>query len=124
MDGIAGLRLLGDVIAVRPMRESEEKSGSLHLPMTTKDARGFARHLDGAVLRGRVVACGPGDALSDRRRDGTYRWLNRDHSRRPMKVKVGDLILYPHRGGEIHEVNGEKLLFFHEEQFVLGVIEE
>lgn len=137
-------RPLYDQIVVEQLPEGATTHGSLVLPQTTNDTRGFATHLDGALLRGRVVATGPGDlflqgvcaqcgarrrVLADRatlgkcRLCGAGEWRDLDTSRDPMWTKPGDVVIYPHRcGSEIH-IEGKVYEMFHEEQFVLGIVE-
>jgi co-chaperonin GroES (HSP10) len=138
------LRLLADSIAVEPLPEGSEVQNGLILPQTTDDSRGFAKHLDCAVLMGRVVACGPGDTtysgrcgncgnlktiLPDRCtglgrcRCGADDWKDTAFGVRPMNVKPGDVVLFPHRCGFDLPHEGTNYIVFHEEQFCLGVVE-
>lgn len=134
---------LYDHIVVEQLPEGATTLGGLVLPQTTQDARGFATHLDGALLRGLVVACGPGDlflhgicaqcgagrrVLMDRATlgkcgCGAQEWRDLDTSRAPMQTKPGDVVIYPHRCGTQIELEGKPYEVFHEEQFVLGIVE-
>jgi co-chaperonin GroES (HSP10) len=41
-----------------------------------------------------------------------------------MELQVGDLVLYDHPSDKEHKFEGETYVFLHEQQHVLGVIEE
>lgn len=95
---------------------------------TSDDAHKYPEHMHGKILRGKVLAAGPGDSCKRchgerggncNRCDGT--------GRLPMHVKAGDVILYPHRQcdvtGETITRDGKKYLLIHEEQWAIGVVE-
>lgn len=152
---VRNLRLLGDMILVRP-DPAPDKLGSIFAPqgslpqghqpsanpatfMGVEQRTGSARD----TFIGTVVACGPGDRFHEkiRHRPGTgghevvRTLINQDGSRRPMKTKLGDRVVYPRRpnspvgtdegtGESAIYLDGEKYLLFHESQFALAIVVE
>jgi co-chaperonin GroES (HSP10) len=114
---------LYDYVLVEPLPEGHTTQGSLYLPQITRDARGFAPHLDCALLRGRVVAVGPGD-LTRKLSDGRHAFLRPGGARFPMQVTTGNIVVYPHRGGQDVTIEGKRYVLLHEEQSVVAVLED
>lgn len=136
---------VGDLVLVKPEPESE-KVGHIFLPETARDKERGTR-------RGTVVACGPGDraplfecrdcglpyaSTMERIGEGetfkvascpycgcSDRYL---HARelaeaRAMHVKPGDTVIFPRVPANRVVIDGEEMVFLHEQQHVLAVIE-
>jgi chaperonin GroES len=90
---------IDDRVVLRPEKEPEETKGGILIPENARKKQ----------LRGEVLAVGPG------------KWTQDLSSRRPLAVKVGDVVLYTRYSGSEFELDGEKLLVFREED-LLGIL--
>jgi chaperonin GroES len=92
---------LGDRILVRPLTEKEdEKTASgIYIPETAKEK--------GKFLKGEVVAAGNG-------------WYQ-DGELIPLRVKVGDTVLYPTYVGDDVEIDGKEYTIIKEDS-ILAII--
>jgi chaperonin GroES len=90
---------IDDRVVVKPEPEPEKTEGGIEIPDVARKKQ----------LRGEVLAVGPG------------RWVSDSSQRRPLTVKVGDIVLYTRYSGVEFELDGEKYLVFREED-VLGVL--
>jgi co-chaperonin GroES (HSP10) len=121
---------LFDYLLVEPIPESASMQNGLHLPMATgDDQHKFPSHMHGKLLRGKVLAAGPGDICKkchgEPGHDDCQRCFGK--GRLPMNAKAGDTIIYPHREAEIRGLTvtreGREYLLINEEQWCVGVIE-
>lgn len=95
------VRPLGARVAVRPIDSDPSERGGLYIPETARDD---------TPQQGEVVAVGPGE-------------MGADGKRLPMKVAVGDRVLFaPHTPHEF-TLAGQELLLL-DQGDVLGVIED
>lgn len=90
---------LFDLVLVKPLEEEEKTAGGIVLPETAKEK----------PQKGQVMAIGPG-AVTD---DGKIL---------PMKIKVGQKVMYKKWGGNEVKVNGEEWLLV-EQKDILAIIE-
>jgi co-chaperonin GroES (HSP10) len=142
-------RPLNDQILVR-REASPNMQGMIHLPESAQlTAQGR-----GEVHQGVVVALGPGDWVNCSDCDGTGlvavkghgqmpcptcnsgenarwdfdekgNWLGGGGIKRaPIDLQIGDRILFWFHEGAEHTIQGEKYIIIHEEQHVLGVLEQ
>ncbi len=94
------LQPLADRIIVERQAASDKTAGGILLPDTAKNK----------PQRGKILAVGPGK-------------LSKDGVRRPLQVKVGDLVLFTAwAGDEFRNRSDNEVLVMHEED-VLGIIE-
>lgn len=92
------MKPLYDRLLVEPIEEEEKTSGGIIIPDTAKEK----------PVKGKVIAVGDG-----------YRSENGDI--KPLKVKVGDVVLYGKWSGTEVEVNKKKLVVMKESD-VYGVM--
>jgi chaperonin GroES len=90
---------LFDQVLIKPIEEEEKTPGGIVLPDTAKEK----------PQKGKVMAIGPG-ALSE---DGKVL---------PIKVKVGQTVVYKKWGGNEIKVNGEEWLLV-EQKDILAIYE-
>lgn len=101
------IRPLDNKIVVRP-EKAATKVGSIHLPdAAAKDA---ARK---AGVRGEVVYCGQGKLITDGPRAGELL---------PMRVMLGQKVLFQEYVGTEVEIDGEKLFIMNDDS-VMAVLE-
>ena len=94
------LRPLYDRVVVKKLEVEQKTSGGIILPDTAKEESQL----------GEVVAVGEGKLLDS-------------GELRPLKVKVGDRVLFSKYAGNEVKVEGEELLILREED-ILAVVEE
>src|SRR5215470_6357778 len=95
------LKPLGDRVIVRRFAAQEKTTGGILLPDSAKNK----------PQRGEVLAVGPGKLL-------------KDGSRKPLQVKVGDVVLFTNwAGDEFKQAHGEDILLMREED-VLAVLDK
>jgi chaperonin GroES len=94
------LRPLYDRVVVKKLEVEQKTSGGIILPDTAKEESQL----------GEVVAVGEGKLLES-------------GELRPLKVKVGDRVLFSKYAGNEVKVEGEELLILREED-ILAVVEE
>lgn len=104
---------LGDLVLVRLLPE-KEKEASIVLP-------DIAHNPERGLRRGVVIACGPGDKVTEGwdvpgGRANTWK-------RHPMHVRPGDEIIFPRVPANVVNIGGEELILCHEQQHILAVIE-
>ncbi len=92
--------LYGRVVIEPAPKETQTKSGIV-IPDTAGNER---------PVRGTVVAAGPGK-------------VNENGERRPLAVKVGDVVLFKKYGPEEFEENGTKYLVVDEDDIIAIVAE-
>jgi chaperonin GroES len=98
---MANIKPLYDRVVVKPVEEAEEKTPSgIIIPDTAKEK----------PSEGKVVAVGEGRLLEN----GEVK---------PLKVKVGDKVIYSKYAGNDIVVNGEDLIILREDD-ILAIIEE
>lgn len=90
---------LFDLVLIKPLEEEEKTPGGIVLPDTAKEK----------PQKGRVMAVGSG-ALSD------------DGKTLPMKIKVGQTVVYKKWGGNEIKVNGKEWLLV-EQKDILAIFE-
>lgn len=90
---------LFDLVLVKPLEEEEKTAGGIVLPETAKEK----------PQKGQVMAIGPG-AVTD------------DGKTLPIKVKVGQKVMYKKWGGNEVKINGEEWLLV-EQKDILAIIE-
>ena len=94
------LKPLYDRVVVKKAEMEQKTAGGIILPDTAKEESQI----------GDVIAAGEGKLLEN----GEIR---------PLKVKVGDKVLYSKYAGNEIEIDGEKLLVIREED-ILAIVEE
>jgi chaperonin GroES len=95
------IKPLNDRIVIKRFDPEDKTSGGILLPDSAKNK----------PQKGEVLAVGPGRVL----KDGT---------RRPLQVKVGDVVLFTNwAGDEFKQSRGDNILLMREED-VLAVIEK
>ena len=94
------LKPLYDRVVVKKVEMEQKTAGGIILPDTAKEESQI----------GDVIAVGEGKLLEN----GEIR---------PLKVKVGDKVLYSKYAGNEVEIDGEKLLIIREED-ILAIVEE
>lgn len=121
------VRPLGDCVLVEHL-PLKERDGEIVLP---ESARAGATYTfgQGYVFRGRVVAVGPGANYVERLRKGNgvsrEHWVKRSLSVVVApSVKVGDEVLFERRSEAEFVLGGVVHTMLHEEQSILGVVEE
>jgi chaperonin GroES len=92
------IKPLSDRIVVQRFAAEEKTAGGILLPDTAKDK----------PQKGKILAVGPGRML----KDGT---------RRPLQVKVGDVVLFTNWAGDEFKQGGDQILLMREED-VLAII--
>jgi chaperonin GroES len=92
------LQPLGDRVVIEREEAETKTAGGIVLPDTAKDK----------PTRGKVISVGDGR-------------LNKDGSRTPLQVKVGDRVLFTSYGGEQFKLGDRDLLLMHEDD-ILAVI--
>ena len=98
---MANIKPLYDRVVVKPVEEAEEKTPSgIIIPDTAKEK----------PSEGKVVAVGEGKLLEN----GEVK---------PLKVKVGDKVIYSKYAGNDIVVDGEDLIILREDD-ILAIIEE
>jgi len=80
------LKPLDDYVVVKPVEEEEKTEGGIVLPDSAKEK----------PQKGEVLAAGPGKLLNN-------------GDRRPLSVKVGDMVLFGKWGGSEIKIEGEEL---------------
>lgn len=80
------LKPLDDYVVVKPVEEEETTEGGIVLPDSAKEK----------PQKGEVLAAGPGKLLNN-------------GDRRPLSVKVGDMVLFGKWGGSEIKIEGEEL---------------
>jgi chaperonin GroES len=94
------IKPLGDRLVIQRFEPEEKSAGGILLPDSARQK----------PQKGKVLAVGPGKQL-------------KDGSRKPLQVKVGDVVLFTNwAGDEFKRGQGENVLLLHEED-VLAVIE-
>ncbi len=91
---------LFDLVLIKPLEEEEKTPGGILLPETAKEK----------PQKGEIMAIGPG-ATSD------------DGKLIPMKVKVGQVVMYKKWGGNEVKVDGKEWLLV-EQKDILAITEE
>jgi len=95
------LKPLNDRIVIKRFEAEEKTTGGILLPDSAKNK----------PQKGEVLSVGPGAML-------------KNGSRRPLQVKVGDVVLFTNwAGDEFKESHGEGILLMREED-VLAVLEK
>jgi chaperonin GroES len=92
------IKPLSDRIVVQRFAAEDKTAGGILLPDTAKDK----------PQKGKILAVGPGRML----KDGT---------RRPLQVKVGDIVLFTNWAGDEFKQGAEQILLMREED-VLAVL--
>lgn len=92
------IKPLFDNVLIRPLEEEEKTPGGIVLPETAKEKPQI----------GKVMAIGPG-GLSD------------TGKKIPMKIKVGQKVIYKKWGGNEVKVNGEEWLLV-EQKDILAIV--
>ena len=90
---------LNDRILVSRIEEKEQKKGGIIIPDAAKEK----------PMEGKVIAVGTGH-------------VEKDGSKRPLEVKVGDRVLFGKYAGTEVKVDGEELLVMREDD-IMAVIE-
>lgn len=90
---------LFDLVLIKPLEEEEKTPGGIVLPESAKEK----------PQKGKVMAIGPG-AVTD------------DGKTLPMRVKVGQIVMYKKWGGNEVKVDGEEWLLV-EQKDILAVVE-
>jgi chaperonin GroES len=80
------LKPLDDYVVVKPVEEEEKTEGGIVLPDSAKEK----------PQKGEILAVGPGKLL-------------KNGDRRPLSVKVGDMVLFGKWGGSEIKIEGEEL---------------
>lgn len=80
------LKPLDDYVVVKPVEGEEKTEGGIVLPDTAKEK----------PQKGEIIAAGPGKLL-------------KNGDRRPLSVKVGDMVLFGKWGGNDIKIEGEEL---------------
>ncbi len=93
--GPINLQPLGDRVVVEREDSEEVTAGGIVLPDTAKDK----------PTRGKVISVGEGR-------------LNKNGSRTPLQVKVGDRVLFTSYAGEQFKLGDRELLLMHEEDIL------
>lgn len=151
---ISTIRPLGDFVLVRPFPMEHGTGSLIINPGVhmTQDGRWRSNRLKGNQM-GEVIAVGRGDrmltfhcegcGISAHRSETAKRhaccscggslskgWLCSDGSvidvvdRYRMNVQPGDVVVYPQVPSNEVSINGERLIFLHEEQHILAVVEQ
>ena len=98
---MANIKPLYDRVVIKPVEEAEEKTPSgIIIPDTAKEK----------PSEGKVVAVGEGKLLEN----GEIK---------PLKVKVGDKVIYSKYAGNDIVVDGEELIILREDD-ILAIVEE
>ena len=96
---MASLQPLGDRVLVKRLEPEEQKtSGGIYIPDTAQEK----------PQRGEIVAIGAG-------------LVNDDGKTIPMRVKVGDQVLFGKYGGSDVEIDGEEYMIIKEDE-IYGII--
>ena len=90
---------LQDKVVIKPLKEESVTQSGIVIPDTVDKEK---------PMQGEVVAVGPGV-------------LKRDNTRRPMSVKVGDIVLFTKYAPDEIELDNEEYLVIEEEK-ILGII--
>ena len=94
------IKPLGDRLVIKRFEAEDKSTGGILLPDSARQK----------PQKGKVLAVGPGKLL-------------KDGSRKPLQVKVGDVVLFTNwAGDEFKRGQGEDVLLLHEED-VLAVLE-
>lgn len=146
---LAGVRPLGDLVLVRMLPEAEMHRNLIWIPQFS-GAHADRQLRPVLPSIGEVVAAGPGDKLLAMECSDCCRPANRlatannfkceecggdlsfehplhpmeDIYRAPMHVSPGDRIMYWKRPSNEQVINDETFQLIHEEQDILGVIED
>lgn len=99
MTGKIKVNPLFDNVLIKPLEQEEKTPGGILLPDTAKEK----------PQMGEIMAMGPGT-------------VNEDGKLIPMKVKVGQKVMYKKWGGNEIKVNGQEWLIV-EQKDILAVIE-
>ncbi len=124
------VRPIWDRVLIRDIHD-DEKLGSIFLPE-------LSDHWSGEKERHRVgivVATGPGDKILESwgrvvDKEGKLRTYKKEKAvttesgRLPMQCKVGDKVIVDRRRDEEIYIGGERYYLCHEEQAILGILEE
>jgi chaperonin GroES len=95
------VRPLGGRVLVKPCEEEERTPGGIILPDTAKEK----------PQEGVVVAVGPGKLLEN-------------GERRPVAVKVGDVVIFSKYAGTEVKIDGEEYLIVDEDSLLAVKVEE
>lgn len=90
---------LSDRLLVKRIEEKEQKRGSIIIPDSAKEK----------PMEGKVIAIGSGR-------------IEKDGSRTPLEVKVGDRVLFGKYGGTEIKIDDKEHVILREEE-ILGVIQ-
>jgi chaperonin GroES len=90
---------LYDRILVKRIEEKEQKKGGIIIPDTAKEK----------PMEGKVIAVGSGH-------------VEKDGSRRPLEVKVGDRVLFGKYAGQEVKIDDEEHVILKEDE-ILGIID-
>jgi len=82
---------IGDKVVVRKLDDADVTSGGVIMPDTTQEA----------VVRGEVIAVGPGQLLIS-------------GSRGNMQCKIGDTVVFPKHGAKKVEIDGDDYMIIRE----------
>lgn len=94
------LKPLNDRVVVKRIEEEQKTAGGIIIPDSAKEK----------PIQGEVMAVGNGKVLED-------------GSRRPLDLKVGDLVLFGKYAGTDIKVEGEELLIMREDD-ILAIVEK
>ncbi len=90
---------LFDLVLIKPLEEERKTAGGILLPETAKEK----------PQKGKIMATGPG-------------LTNDDGKLLPMKVKIGQVVMYKKWGGNEIKVDGEEWLLV-EQKDILAIID-
>lgn len=120
---LAEFEPLADQVLVEPIRELERfeartASGLYIAQNPQRDKNDF-------LWLGRVIKCGPGDAVREGsvRPDGSRAAYQAPGGRWPMHVAAGDQVLYERRTWGDVRLDEETYTVLHEEQHIVAVLE-
>ena len=92
------LQPLGDRVVIKPVEREEKTKSGIVLPDTAKER----------PQEGKVIAAGPGE-------------ISEEGQRKPMDVKVGDLVVYSKYAGTEFTEDGEELLILRQTDILAKV---
>lgn len=93
------IRPLQDRVVIKRMEEERTSAGGIVIPDTAAEK----------PIRGKVIAVGPGKVLDN-------------GQKRPIDVKVGDIVLFGKYSGTEVKINNEEYLVIREDD-IMGVFE-
>ena len=92
------LQPLGDRVVIKPVEREEKTKSGIVLPDTAKER----------PQEGKVIAAGPGE-------------ISEEGQRKPIDVKVGDLVVYSKYAGTEFTEDGEELLILRQTDILAKV---